>query len=175
MEKPKKPKKPAPPTRSRLSANALVETIDGPVEILTLVGKVMPVTTRFADGTIGFRMMINIREIAAEAALLRFQNQDGQSLVVGAEHVFVAADGSPITADAVVGGTELAAGWTYPEGYIVPDAPEYAEHLRGKTFTNTTRVVARADGGTGPVYGATVKETGSYFLTFGACSLAQIP
>jgi len=105
MEKPKKPKKPAPPTRSRLSANALVETIDGPVEILTLVGKVMPVTTRFADGTIGFRMMINIREIAAEAALLRFQNQDGQSLVVGAEHVFVAADGSPITADAVVEGS----------------------------------------------------------------------
>ena len=174
MEKAKKPKKPPPPTRSRLSGSALVETIDGPVEILTLVGKVMPVTTRFSDGTIGFRMMINIREIAAEAPLLKFRNQDGQSVVVGAEHVFVAADGSPITADAVEEGTELASGWSYPEGYVVPDAPEYAEHLRGKTFTNTTRVTGRVGAGVGPVYGATVKETASYFLTFGACSFAQI-
>ena len=169
-----KPKKPPPPTNSRLSGSALVETIDGPVEILTLVGKVMPVTTRLADGTIGFRMMINIRELAAEAPLVQFRNEEGQTLRVGHDHLFVAADGSPIAAESVEEGTELASGWSYPEGYIVPDAPEYAEHLRGKAFRNTIRIAGREDVGTGPVYGATVKQTASYFLTFGACSLAQI-
>jgi hypothetical protein len=169
-----KPKKPPPPTHSRLAGSALVETIDGPVEILTLVGKVMPVTTRLADGTIGFRMMINIRELAPEVPLLQFRNEEGQSILVGAEHIFVAADGSPIAAEAVQEGTELASGWSYPEGYIVPDAPEYAAHLRGKAFSNTVRIAGRGDAGSGPVYGATVKQTASYFLTFGACSLAQI-
>ncbi len=168
-----KPKKPPPPTHSRLSGSALVETIDGPVKILTLVGKVMPVTTRFADGAIGFRMMINIREIAAEVPLLRFHNADGQSIVVGTEHVFLAADGSPIAAEAVQEGTELASGWSYPEGYVVPDAPEYAPHLRGKAFSNSIRITGREEAGRGTVYGATVKQTASYFLTFGACSLAQ--
>lgn len=174
MEKAKTPKKPPPPSRSRLAGNALVETIDGPTPILTLVGKVMPVTTRFPDGRLGFRMMINIREISPDESLITLRNEDGQSVTVGVEHQFLQADGNAIAATDVVVGTELDAGWSYPAGYVIPDAPEYAAHLRGKPFAKPIRVVSVEDGGRGPVYGATVKQTASYYLTFGACSLAQM-
>ena len=53
-------KKPILPTLTRLAGEALVETIDGPVEIVKLVGKVMPVLTRFEGGELGFRMMTQI-------------------------------------------------------------------------------------------------------------------
>ena len=38
-----KPKPPPPPTLTRLAGPSLIETIDGPMEIVKLVGKVMPV------------------------------------------------------------------------------------------------------------------------------------
>jgi hypothetical protein len=169
-----KPKPPPLPTLSRLAGDTLVETIDGPTEIVKLTGKVMPVTTRLEDGSMGFRMMIHIREIEAEADLVRLTNEEGQSVTVGADHVFIAADGSEVRAGALVVGSELAPGWSYPAGYEVPDAPEYADHIRGKAFANPVRITARSEAGRGPVYGATVKQTASYFLTFGAKSRAQI-
>lgn len=171
-EKPK-PKPPPPPTLSRLAGDSLVETIDGPMEIVNLVGKVMPVTTRLADGAMGFRMMIHIREIEADAPLVRLENQDGQTLVVGADHVFVAADGSEVRASELQAGAELEPSWSYPSGYPVPDAPEYGEHIRGREFANPVRVTAVSDAGRGAVYGATVKQTAAYYLTFGAKSRAQ--
>ena len=169
-----KPKKPPPPTLSRLAGTTLVETIDGPMEIIKLVGKVMPVTTRLSDGKLGFRMMINIREIEADAPLVRLENQDGQSLVVGAEHVLVTADGREVRAGDLEVGAELEPSWSYPAGYAVPDAPEYADHIRGQEFSSAVRVTAVEEAGRGAVYGATVKQTAAYFLTFGAKSRAQV-
>lgn len=169
-----KPKKPPPPTLSRLAENSLVETIDGPMEIIKLVGKVMPVTTRLADGKLGFRMMINIREVEADAPLVKLENQDGQALVIGADHVFVTADGREVRAGDLEVGAELEPSWSYPAGYAVPDAPEYAEHIRGQDFANPVRITAVDDAGRGPVFGATVKQTAAYFLTFGAKSRAQV-
>lgn len=170
-EKPK-PKKPILPTLTRLAADSLVETIDGPVPIVKLVGKVMPVLTRFPDGHLGFRMMTQIRELEAEADLLRITNGDGQLLRVGRDHVFVRADGSEARAQALSVGDELDSGWTYPAGYELPDAPEYGE-ARGQAWKQPVVVSSIEPDGTGPLYGATVKETKAYYLTFGAQSRAQ--
>jgi hypothetical protein len=168
-----KPKPPPQPTLTRLAADALVETIDGPVEIVKLVGKVMPVLTRFRDGTLGFRMMREIREIAPDAELLELVGSDGQRVRVGADHVLVREDGSEVRAGEVRPGERLDPGWTYPSGYPVPDAPEYAPDMRGRSFERSVLVRAVAPAGRGAVFGFTVNETKRYFLTFGALSRAQ--
>ena len=168
-----KPKKPILPTLTRLAADSLVETIDGPVEIVKLVGKVMPVLTRFADGRLGFRMMTQIRELEPDAELLRLTNADGQRIRVGVDHVFVRADGEEIRAGDLTEGDELDSGWTYPEGYELPDAEEYAEDIRGRPWKTPVVVRSIEPGERGPLYGFSVKETKSYFLTFGARSRAQ--
>lgn len=169
-----KPKSPPLPTLSRLAGDALVETIDGPTEIIKLVGKVMPVTTRLDDGSMAFRMMIHIREIEADAELVRLTNAEGQSLTVGVDHIFVAADGSEVRGGDLKPGSELEPSWSYPAGYEVPDAPEYADRIRGKAFANPVQITGCHAAGRNPVYGATVKQTAAYFLTFGAKSRAQI-
>ena len=173
-EQPKKPKKPILPTLTRLSADALIETIDGPVQIVKLVGKVMPVLTRFASGDLGFRMMTQIREIEPQAERLRLTNGDGQVLCVGREHVFRRADGQEAPASALVEGDELESSWSYPVDYALPDAQEYGAEVRGKPWRPPVFVREIAAIEPGPVFGATVKETKSYYLTFGACSRAQV-
>lgn len=168
-----KPKKPILPTLTRLAADSLVETIDGPVEIVKLVGKVMPVLTRFQDGQLGFRMMTQIRELEPEADLLRLTNTDGQVLRVGTDHVFVRANGEEARASELAEGDELDSGWSYPPGYELPDAEEYAPDVRGKAWNNPVVIRKIESGERGPIYGASVKETKSYFLTFGAKARAQ--
>lgn len=171
-DKPKS-KKPILPTLTRLAADSLVETIDGPVEIVKLVGKVMPVLTRFAGGQLGFRMMTQIRELEPDADLLRLTNADGQTLRVGKDHVFVRAGGDEVRASELSEGDELDSGWSYPPGYELPDADEYAADVRGKEWNNPVVVRKIESGERGPLYGATVKETKSYYLTFGAKARAQ--
>jgi len=168
-----KPKKPILPTLTRLAADSLVETIDGPVEIVKLVGKVMPVLTRFQDGQLGFRMMTQIRELEPEADLLRLTNTDGQVLRVGTDHVFVRANGEEARASELAEGDELDSGWSYPPGYELPDAEEYGPDVRGKAWNNPVVIRKIESGERGPIYGASVKETKSYFLTFGAKARAQ--
>ena len=173
-EKPKKPKKPILPTLTRLSADSLIETIDGPVQIVKLVGKVMPVLTRFSDGELGFRMMTQIRELEPQAERLRFTNGDGQVLCVGLEHVFRRANGDEVRASELAVGDELESSWSYPTDYELPDAAEYGAEVRGKAWKTPVFIKEIDEVEPGPVYGATVKETKSYYLTFGACSRAQV-
>src|SRR5437868_4162432 len=90
-----KPKPPPKPTLSRLAEDALVETIDGPVEIVKLVGKVMPVLTRFPDGVLGFRMMREIRQLD-DGDVIELVNGDEQRVRLGAEHVLIREDGSEV-------------------------------------------------------------------------------
>jgi len=168
-----KPKPPPQPTLSRLAADALVETIDGPVEIVKLVGKIMPVLTRFRDGSLGFRMMREIREVAPDAELVELVNADGQRVRVGLDHVLVRDDGSEVRAGEVRPGERLEPGWTYPAGYQVPDGAEYAPAVRGRQFEGPVVVAAVVPVERGPVFGFTVNETKRYFLTFGALSRAQ--
>ena len=167
--------KPAPArTMTRLAADALIETIDGPMEIAKLVGKTIPVLTRMPAGNLGFRMMTQIREIEADAALHALRNADGQMVLVGTEHVFVSADGDEVRASELISGTRLESGWTYPVGYEIPDAEEYAAEIRAKPWETPVVIRSCEPAGRGPVFGGSVSGTKTYFLTFGARCRAQI-
>lgn len=166
-------KPPASPTLTRLAGDALVETIDGPVELVKLVGKVMPVLTRFRDGSLGFRMMREIRQIEI-GPQIELENSDGQCVRVGSQHVFVRSGGAEVRAADVAPGDHLEPGWNYPSGYVVPDAPEYARDLRGRPWAPAIVIAAIRAAGEGPLFGFSVNETKSYFLTFGARCRAQV-
>jgi len=169
-----KPKPPPPPTLSRLAPATLVETIDGPVQIVSLVGKVMPVLTRFEDGTLGFRMMREIRLVEEEAEQVRLTNTDGQIVQLGADHVLVDLSGKEVRAADVAPGDQLEPSWSYPREYVVPEAVEYAPEARGRQWLRAVVIRSVEPVGRGPVYGFSVNQTKSYFLTFGALSRAQI-
>ena len=168
-----KPKPPPPPTLSRLAADALVETIDGPVEIVKLVGKVMPVLTRFRDGALGFRMMTAIRQLE-DGELMELTNADEQRVCLGVDHVLVREDGSEVRARDVRPGERLHPGWTYVAGYTAPDAPEYSPDMRGQPWDRVVLVTSIRSVGHGQQFGFSVNETKRYFLTFGAMSRAQV-
>jgi hypothetical protein len=167
-----KPKPPPSPTLSRLAEDALVETIDGPVEIVKLVGKVMPVLTRFRDGALGFRMMREVRQ-AEDGEIYELVTEDGQRVRLGAEHVVVREGGVEAQVRDLESGARLEPSWTYVEGYTPPDAPEYTTTTRGKPWSRAVLVTAIASVGRGAQYGFSVNETRRYFLTFGALSRAQ--
>jgi hypothetical protein len=168
-----KAKPPPAPTLSRLAEDALVETIDGPVKIVELVGKVIPVLTRFRDGSLGFRMMREIRPLG-DSELVELVNGDEQRVRLGADHVLVREDGSEVRAADVCPGERLEPSWTYDASYVPPDAPEYAPHVRGRPWQRPVLVTAVAPAGRGSVIGFSVNETKRYFLTFGAMSRAQV-
>jgi len=168
-----KAKPPPAPTLSRLAEDALVETIDGPVKIVELLGKVMPVLTRFRDGTLGFRMMREIRALG-ESDLVEVVNGDEQRVRLGADHVLVREGGSEVRAADLRPGDRLEPSWTYDASYVPPDAPEYAPHVRGQAWQRPVLVSQVRAAGRGPVIGFSVNETKRYFLTFGAMSRAQI-
>jgi hypothetical protein len=168
-----KPKPPPKPTLSRLAEDALVETIDGPVEIVKLVGKIMPVLTRFQDGALGFRMMREIRQLD-DGDLFEIVNGDRQSVRLGAEHVLVREDGSDVRVCDLCPGDQLQPSWTYPPGYTPADAPEYSADTRGKPWQVAVVVKSITPAGRGPLFGFSVNETKQYFLTFGALSRAQL-
>ena len=159
---------------TRLAGDALIETIDGPMEIAKLVGKTIPVLTRMPAGNLGFRMMTQIREIEAETPLLALRNADGQMVLVGTDHVFVAADGGEVRASELTSGARLESGWTYPPGYEIPDAEEYAAEIRAKPWETPVVIRSCEPAGRGPVFGGSVSGTKTYFLTFGARCRAQI-
>ena len=162
-----------PPTLTRLAADALVETIDGPVAVVKLVGKAMPVLTRFQDGALGFRMMREVREVEAEGSLIELANADGQVVRVGAEHVFVRPDGRTVRARELTPGDRLQAGWSYPSGYVPPDAEEYDAAIRARPFEAAVVIASARRVGPGQLFGGSVNQTRNFFLTFGACCRAQ--
>jgi hypothetical protein len=167
-----KPKPPPPPTLSRLAEDALVETIDGPVEIVKLVGKVMPVLTRFRDGALGFRMMREVRQLD-EGDIVELINSDQQRVRLGIDHVVVRDDGSEVRVGDLQPGAALEPSWTYVEGYTPPDGPEYSDASRGTPWRRAVVVTEVKPIGRGPLFGVSVNETKKYFLTFGAMSRAQ--
>ena len=168
-----KPKPPPKPTLSRLAEDALVETIDGPVEIVKLVGKVMPVLTRFQDGGLGFRMMREIRQLD-DGDVIELVNGDQQRVRLGAEHVLIREDGSDVLVRDVVPGERLHPSWTYQAGYTPPDAPEYAPDSRNKPWQHAVIVSSVTPVGRAGLFGFSVNDTKRYFLTFGALSRAQV-
>ncbi len=145
-----------------LAGESLIETVDGPVAIATLVGKSMPVLTRLPSGLVGFRLMTKVACTGQGVAVLRVSFDNGQSVLVSRAHVFYA----PGLVECPV--TSLAADQVLDTSFHFPAGYEF-RHQDGRVEVSVGGVRVRAveDGGTADVFGGTIKETHSYFTTAG--------
>src|ERR687888_903381 len=73
-----------------LTADSLIETIDGPMTVGQLLGKSMPVLTRLPDrdhNNLGFRLM-RVAKGGKRAAVVKITLDNGLSATVATDHVF---------------------------------------------------------------------------------------
>ena len=145
------------------SADSLIETVDGPVAIATLVGKSMPVLTRLPEHRIGFRLMTKIACVGTGVPLLTVTFDNGLGITVDHAHVFYAPGDveRPVTALEV--GELLDTSYHFPRGY------QFAR-MDGTTEISVggVRVQGISDAGTGDVFTGVVNETACYFATAAA-------
>lgn len=145
-----------------LAADALIEAIDGPVAVGTLEGKSIPVLTRFPDGRIGFRMMGKFAKAPAPAPVLKVTFENGKSVRVGMDQVFLKKPATPVKAADLKPGDGIELCWDYRDGYRPPD-------LEGRRPADRTLLVESvAPDGEAETFGAPIRETGVFFLHCGA-------
>jgi hypothetical protein len=148
--------------RGCVSGDSLIETVDGPVPIATLIGKSMPVVTRLPNGAVGFRLMTKIAMTAAAVPVTRVTLDNGQAVVVDRGHVFFGKGMIERPVETLVVGEPLETSWHFPEGYVYrrSDGTEVVS-------VGAFRVAALEDAGIADVFGGTVNETHCYFTTAG--------
>jgi len=148
--------------RGCLSAESLIETVDGPVAIGGLVGKSITVMTRLANGRVGFRLFTKIAVTASAVPVVRVAFDNGQSVVVDQAHVFYACDGAERPVEELIAGELLDSSGHFPAGYVF-------RRMDGSTQVSAGAVAVASvePAGVADVYGGIVNETGSYFLTAG--------
>src|ERR1051326_4438803 len=145
-----------------LTADALVEPIDGPTPVGTLEGKAVPILTRLPSGALGFRIMGKFAKGAAPAAIVRVTFENGQSVRVGADQVFFKKGMEEVAAKDLAAGDAIEPSWDYRDGYCPPDLPER------RAADGTLRVAAVTPDGEAEIFNAPIRETGRFFLTCGA-------
>jgi hypothetical protein len=148
--------------RGCLSAESLIETVDGPVAIGGLVGKSITVMTRLPNGRVGFRLFTKIAITASAVPVLRVTFDNGQSIVVDEGHVFYARDRVQRPVGDLVPGELLDSSAHFPAGYAFRRMDGSTQVSAGAVAVASVEPVGRAD-----VYGGVVNETGSYFVTAG--------
>jgi hypothetical protein len=145
-----------------LTADALVEAIDGPTPVGTLEGKSMPILTRLPNGALGFRIMGKFAKSAAPEPIFRVTFENGQSVRVGAGQVFFKKGMTEVAVKDLAAGDPLEPSWDYRDGYKPPDLPER------RSADGTLRVAAVTPEGEAETFSAPIRETGRFFLTCGA-------
>jgi hypothetical protein len=148
--------------RGCLAGESLIETVDGPLAIATLVGKSMPVLTRLPGGQVGFRLMTKIACTASGVALLRVTFDNGQTVVVDGGHVFYAPGRVERPVESLVAGETLDSSFHFPAGYTFRKMDGTTEVSAGGV-----RVQGVAAAGAGDVFGGAINETHAYFVTAG--------
>ena len=149
-------------SRHCLSGDALIETVDGPLTIASLVGKSIPVLTRLPNRQIGFRLMSKIACTANGVDVVRVTFENGHTVVVDRTHVFFAPNGAERAAATLDAGELLDASFHFPTGYVYRRLDGSAE-----TAAGGIHVTAVEPAGTADVFTGIVKETQTYFLTAG--------
>ena len=122
----------------------------------------MPVLTRFAQGRIGFRMMGKFAKAPAPVPVLKVVFENGMSVRVGADQVFLKQPMTPAKASELQPGDGIVPSWDYRDGYRPPDLPDR------RPADGTLRVASVAADGEAEVWSAPVRETGVFFLHCGA-------
>jgi hypothetical protein len=144
-----------------LTAETLVEAIDGPAKVGALEGKSMPILTRLPNGKLGFRMMGKFVKAPSASPVVRVTFENGQDVRVGRDQVFFRKDMVEVAAGELRPGDALVPSWDYRDGYRPPDLPEQ------RPADGALRVVAVAPEGEAEIFSAPIRETGRFFLTCG--------
>ena len=141
-----------------LASDCMIETAEGPVAMSETPGKGFAVLTRLPSGRLGFRQLLKVAA-SGPVPLLRVVFDSGQTAVVAQGQVFYRLGMQPTPAEHLRPGDQLETAFTYPPGYLPPDA---------------TRPVATAIGvhaiepaGDGQVWSGTVRDTHALFLAAG--------
>jgi hypothetical protein len=145
-----------------LTAEGLIETVDGPVAIGGLVGKSITVMTRLPNERVGFRLFSKIAVTAAGVPVVRVTFDNGHAVVVDEAHVFYAAGRVERPVTTLIPGELLDTSAHYPVGYVFRRADGSTEVSAG-----AVAVASVEPAGTADVFGGIVNETGCYFLTAG--------
>jgi hypothetical protein len=150
-----------------LSGDSLVETVDGPLAIASLVGKSMPVLTRLGDRRIGFRLMTKIACTAPGVAVVRVTFDNGQHVIVDRAYVFYAHGFVERPVETLTVGETLDTSFHFPAGYEL-------RRMDGSSAISVgaLRVEAIEDAGMADVFGGIVNETACYFVTAGVLAKA---
>jgi len=145
-----------------LSGDSLIETVDGPLAIASLVGKSMPVLTRLPQHRIGFRLMTKTACAATGVPVVQVTFDNGQAVVVDRSHVFYAHGMVERPVESLRIDELLDTSFHFPAGY------EFGR-MDGSTEISAggLRVQAITDAGTADVFTGIVNETGCYFATAG--------
>ena len=145
-----------------LAGESLIETVDGPLAIATLVGKSMPVLTRLPGHRLGFRLMTKIACTATAVPVVRVTFDNGQHVVVDRAHVFYARDKVERPVEVLREGDLLDTSFHFPPGY------EF-RRMDGATEVSVggVRVLAIESAGVADVFTGLVNETACYFATAG--------
>jgi len=145
-----------------LAGDSLIETVDGPLTIASLVGKSMPVLTRLPGQRLGFRLMTKIACTANGVPVVRVTFDNGLHIVVDRGHVFYARDMVERAAGALQPDELLDTSFHFPPGY------EF-RRMDGTTEASTGSVRVRSieDAGTADVFTGLVNESGCFFATAG--------
>jgi hypothetical protein len=144
-----------------LTAETLVEAIDGPTKVGTLEGKSMPILTRLPNGKLGFRIMGKFVKGPAASPVVRVAFENGQSVRVGRDQLFFRNDMAEVAAGELRPGDALVPSWDYRDGYAPPDLPEQ------RPADGALRVVSITPEGEAETFSAPIRETGRFFLTCG--------
>jgi hypothetical protein len=149
--------------RGCLAGDSLIETVDGPLTIASLVGKSMPVLTRLPGNRLGFRLMTKIACTATGVPVVRVTFDNGLHVIVDRGHVFYARDMVERPMAALQIGELLDTSFHFPPGY------EF-RRMDGTTeaSTGSVRVQAIDDAGSADVFTGLVNESGCFFATAGA-------
>ena len=106
---------------THLTADALIEAIDGPTVVGSLEGKSMPILTRLPNGKLGFRIMGKFGKSASPAGILRVTLENGQTIRVAGEQVFFRKGLEEVRAAELAPGDGLEPSWDYRDAYSPPD------------------------------------------------------
>jgi hypothetical protein len=140
------------------AGDCMIETAEGAVAMAETPGKGFAVLTRLPAGQLGFRQLLKV-SASGPVPLVRVVFDSGQAAVVARGQVFYRVGMDPVRAEALRSGDQLETAFSYPPGYVPPDA---------------TRAVATAIGvravepaGEGQVMSGTVRDTHTLFLAAG--------
>lgn len=140
----------------------MVESAEGPVPMSETPGKGFAVLTRLPTGQLGFRQLIKVTA-AGPVPLVRVVLDSGHAAVAARGHIFYRRGMEPVPAEQLAPGDLLETAFTYPDGYVPPDAE--------LPVRPAIAVRAVEPAGDGQVWNGTVRDTHTLFLTAGVlCS-----